>query len=850
MEQFELNRTKDKSKIDAKPIKDGSAYLAVDEQSQSGDLYIDYGEKRYNVSGNVGYKKITTKGFKITNWSGEHGESGIYMLFVPRETNKTDLTEEGKKVVEKLNNLNNKIQSNKLDVYYTIMNDMNGDSFGKITRIDANTFTGVGLVALYVDKLYTNSNYSEYKSERYYDENEENILSTTKAGSVWSIYPDLGWTIATRDAGTVGWEKQACLFINDYPELGTFDWFQDSYALGKDNLAQGKVSFAQGQGNKAYGKYSAVFGNNNKAGYADAVFGRGNDASGAQVSFVAGQENTITDLGFYHAVFGEGNKVSGGAHKLVAGKFNQDKDTNILEIGYGAGDSDRRNVFEVDKSGRPAINGTYMKGQTLFDTLSMTSEQSKDYVKKNLLSMDWTIISDNNQNTFLSDEDKDTILVTSSDSNIIIQLNSDYTNQQIQLQGWVDSGRVDRIIIYSSKDDTIGTTYMWDENDASLLINNYLNCIDRIEIQNANEMSFHFIAKIPLMPENIFDISKNLGVFNQSNTQFGPRFRVNLNDSFKEEDNNWYVLVATFYNNTTFSPTSIATWYTNKENNLETSGPVYQLSNITFEANQDYICYLPIYITDSLKRKNNSTNSTEFLVTSYGFYFQNDNQTYNYNLTNVNLSLFKAHSITMDDNLPNYNYEIISYSTPYFITSNEYMSGNFYNYNFNYNPKCFVMESNKHLYLFPTVQVTATTYYPGNIWISDCTERNVLENIKKNTTTLDDQRIMIDQLNQDTSQQLARIKNLEENNKKIKIQTQSIKQSDTIYCLQGTSGYTKCVILAYDVSDATTYDNLAQAKITVNNKLSNANVYQLNILGTLSSSLTLTKIQVTYLEVK
>lgn len=382
MEQFELNRTKDKSKIDAKPIKDGSAYLAVDEQSQSGDLYIDYGEKRYNVSCNVGYKKITTKGFKITNWSGEHGESGIYMLFVPRETNKTDLTEEGKKVVEKLNNLNNKIQSNKLDVYYTIMNDMNGDSFGKITRIDANTFTGVGLVALYVDKLYTNSNYSEYKSERYYDENEENILSTTKAGSVWSIYPDLGWTIATRDAGTVGWEKQACLFINDYPELGTFDWFQDSYALGKDNLAQGKVSFAQGQGNKAYGKYSAVFGNNNKAGYADAVFGRSNDASGAQVSFVAGQENTITDLGFYHAVFGEGNKVSGGAHKLVAGKFNQDKNTNILEIGYGTGDSDRKNVFEVDQNGRPVVNGTYMKGQTLFDTLSMTPEQAKDYLNE------------------------------------------------------------------------------------------------------------------------------------------------------------------------------------------------------------------------------------------------------------------------------------------------------------------------------------------------------------------------------------------------------------------------------------------------------------------------------------
>lgn len=836
MVDLNIYRTNDENKLKNKAIEDGSAYLAVDEESQSGDLYIDYNEKRYNVSGNVGYKKITTKGFEIISFEEINNDTnkskGYYVL------NVTDLSQDIKdKLVGKT---------------ITLMNVENVDSYSTIVKVtsellklDDTTFDSNNYIHLYVDKIYTNSNYKFYKQSNY---TKNGKIDPDKRIGTDKMYPDLGWTIAARTLKEENYSQQACLFINDYPELGTFDWFQDSYVLSarNGNLAQGKTSFAQGQDNKAYGKYSFASGKQNKAGYTDAVFGRGNDASGAQVSFVAGQENTISDLGFYHAVFGEGNKVSGGAHKLVAGKFNQDKSTNILEIGYGSDDSDRRNVFEVDQNGRPAVNGTYMKGQTLFDTLLMTSEQSKNYIKKNLLSMDWTIISDNNQNTFLSDDDKDEILVTSSDSNIIIQLNSDYTNQQIQLQGWVDSGRVDRIIIYSSKDDTIGTTYMWDENNNALLIENYLNCIDRIEIQNANEMSFHFVAKIPLMSENIFDISKNLGVFNQSKTQFGPRFRVNLNDSFKKEDNNWYVLVATFHNNITFSPTSIATWYTNKENNLETSGPVYQLSNITFEANQNYICYLPIYITNSLKRKNNSTTSTEFLVTSYGFYFQNNNQIYNYNLTNVNLSLFKARSITMDDNLPNYNYEIISYSTPYFITSNEYMSGNFYNYNFSYNPKCFVMESNKHLYLFPTVQVTATTYYPGNIWISDSTERNVLENIKKNTITLDDQRIMIDQLTQDTSQQLARIENLE----KIKIQTQSIKQNDTIYYLQGTSGYTKCVILAYDVSDATTYDNLAQAKITVNSKLSNANTYQLNILGTLSSSLTLTDIQVTYLEVK
>ena len=171
-------------------------------------------------------------------------------------------------------------------------------------------------------------------------------------GSIITNYPDLGWMIKARENGSTAYSQQACLFINDYPELGTFDWFQDSYALEKDNLAQGKVSFAQGQGNKAYGKYSTVFGNNNKAGYADAVFGRSNDASGAQVSFVAGQENVISDLGFYHTVFGEGNKITGGSHKLVAGKFNKEKNINILELGYGSGNLNRKKIFEVDKDGK------------------------------------------------------------------------------------------------------------------------------------------------------------------------------------------------------------------------------------------------------------------------------------------------------------------------------------------------------------------------------------------------------------------------------------------------------------------------------------------------------------------
>lgn len=345
MAQFELNRTKDKSNIDTQPIKDGSAYLAVDEQSQSGDLYIDYGEKRYNVSGNIGYKKITTKGFKIIGWNGEHGKAGYYIIDYATEAGQEIPLLKGKKI--------------------TLMNDMNVDSYCTIIQAIGKTFTEISdtgielpekqVTYFYVDKLYTNSQFENYNKANYniaQKEDYKDKLNVNAFGSFWNNYPDLGWMIKARENGSINYSQQACLFINDYPELGTFDWFKDSYTLEKDNLAQGKVSFAQGEGNKAYGKYSTVFGKNNKAGYADAVFGRNNDASGAQVSFVAGQENIIGGLGFCHAVFGEGNKITGGSHKLVAGKFNKEKNINILELGYGSGNLSRKNIFEVDKDGK------------------------------------------------------------------------------------------------------------------------------------------------------------------------------------------------------------------------------------------------------------------------------------------------------------------------------------------------------------------------------------------------------------------------------------------------------------------------------------------------------------------
>lgn len=372
MEQFELNRTKDKSKIDAKPIKDGSAYLAVDEQSQSGDLYIDYGEKRYNVSGNVGYKKITTKGFEIISFEEINNDTnkskGYYVL------NVTDLSQDIKdKLVGKTITLMN---VENVDSYSTIIKVTS-----KLLKLDDTTFDFNNYIHLYVDKIYTNSVHKFYKQSNYIKNGK---IDFDKRNGTDKIYPDLGWTIAARTLGEINYSQQACLFINDYPELGTFDWFQDSYALSAENgnLAQGKGSFAQGQDNKAYGKYSFASGKQNKVGYADTAFGRENDLSQGQNIFAAGFGNKAENLdaAAYSTMLGSYNISGKTRNKLIAGSYNNDKATNVFEIGNG-GDGKRHNLFEVDKQGRIASNEKYLEGYEIYSgTFNFSNDELKNYL--------------------------------------------------------------------------------------------------------------------------------------------------------------------------------------------------------------------------------------------------------------------------------------------------------------------------------------------------------------------------------------------------------------------------------------------------------------------------------------
>ena len=392
MAQFELNRTKDKSKIDIQPIKDGSAYFAVDEQSQSGDLYIDYDEKRYNVSGNVGYKKITTRGFEIIGWNGEHGKAGYYIIDYATEAEQEIPLLKGKKI--------------------TLMNDMNVDSYCTIIQAIGKTFTEISdtgielpekqVTYFYVDKLYTNSQFENYNKANYniaQKEDYKDKLNGNALGSIWNNYPDLGWMIKARENGSINYSQQACLFINDHPELGTFDWFQDSYALSAENgnLAQGKTSFAQGQDNKAYGKYSFASGKQNKVGYADTAFGRENDLSQGQNIFAAGFGNKAenVDAAAYSTMLGSFNISGKTRNKLIAGSYNNDKATNVFEIGNGSDDG-RHNIFEIDNLGHIASNEKYLEGYELYkhEKFQFSSNELTNYLSPDYLTFEERQISE------------------------------------------------------------------------------------------------------------------------------------------------------------------------------------------------------------------------------------------------------------------------------------------------------------------------------------------------------------------------------------------------------------------------------------------------------------------------
>ena len=162
----------------------------------------------------------------------------------------------------------------------------------------------------------------------------------------------------------------------NYPKIGTVNVDGYSFAAGINNKAIAVGSFAVGKDNIANGAYSAVFGRNNKVAYNSAAYGRNNTVN-AQMGTVYGQYNIVN--GHDSTVTGLRNETWGGASEsFVAGIKNianaqaqtvvgaanaPDKDALFI-VGNGEYDraddlepSVRNNAYAVKKDGSAALEG-------------------------------------------------------------------------------------------------------------------------------------------------------------------------------------------------------------------------------------------------------------------------------------------------------------------------------------------------------------------------------------------------------------------------------------------------------------------------------------------------------------
>lgn len=120
-----------------------------------------------------------------------------------------------------------------------------------------------------------------------------------------------------------------------------------SFAAGSSNLAANEKAFATGCDNIVAGKQSFA------TGYANYVESDSSFVSGAQsvvkgvCSFVHGL--FCKALGTFSAVFGNSN-VANYPNQFVVGKFNKNKTDTVFEVGYGADENNRANLFEVGKN--------------------------------------------------------------------------------------------------------------------------------------------------------------------------------------------------------------------------------------------------------------------------------------------------------------------------------------------------------------------------------------------------------------------------------------------------------------------------------------------------------------------
>lgn len=120
------------------------------------------------------------------------------------------------------------------------------------------------------------------------------------------------------------------------------------------NKASGKFSHAEGNSTEASGDNSHAEGSNTVASGINS-HAQGNATKVSGNNSFGGGTNTLVSGGNTFG-FGEGI-VSDYSNQFVFGKFNSNSDDSIVEVGYGNSDTDRKNIFSIEKSG-VVLSGT------------------------------------------------------------------------------------------------------------------------------------------------------------------------------------------------------------------------------------------------------------------------------------------------------------------------------------------------------------------------------------------------------------------------------------------------------------------------------------------------------------
>ena len=195
-----------------------------------------------------------------------------------------------------------------------------------------------------------------------------------------------------------------------------------AHSGGSKTIASGDYSFAHGMQNQASGQYSTAIGYKNEAtaesavaiGYENKTMAKGSVSlgvgntidEGSVYSIALGQNLKIQNNSNFTINLGRDNLIGGlediGAHysatigqglitkagnQIAVGKYNNpDKITNhnqpVFMVGYGTSDSNRKNVFEVDR------NGVATVGADPIDNMDVATKQ---YVDNSISSLNPTV---------------------------------------------------------------------------------------------------------------------------------------------------------------------------------------------------------------------------------------------------------------------------------------------------------------------------------------------------------------------------------------------------------------------------------------------------------------------------